>query len=152
VAYLAGGAVQLASAASRLPGGKSGSPVLAPPISVGSCCRKRKQRKYEARKYEAIAIGAVLKGKVMRRSGAPTQKAAGFGGPPCREPRPLWIPRLTSSLTASLPCGTSTGCVQLQPSMPNELGSALAGVATARAAPSVIAALNTTLVINNVLP
>jgi hypothetical protein len=147
VAYLPGGAVQLASAASPLPGGKSGSPVLAPPISAGSCCRKRKQRK-----YEAIAIGAVLKGKVMRRSGAPTQKAAGFGGPPCREPRPLWIPRLTSSLTASLPCGTSTGCVQLQPSMPNELGSALAGVATARAAPSVIAALNTTLVINNVLP
>jgi hypothetical protein len=39
--------------------------------------------------------------------------------------------------------------VQLQPSGPNELGSALAGVATARAALSVIAALNTTFVINN---
>lgn len=39
--------------------------------------------------------------------------------------------------------------MQLQPSGPNKLGSALAGVATARAAVSVIAALNTTFAINN---
>jgi DNA-binding transcriptional ArsR family regulator len=39
--------------------------------------------------------------------------------------------------------------MQLQPSVPNELGSALAGEATARAAKSVIAAVNTTFVINN---
>jgi hypothetical protein len=50
-----------------------------------------------------------------------------------------------------LPCGTSAGCVQLQPSAPNELGSALAGLGIARATPSVIATVNTTLVINNVL-
>jgi hypothetical protein len=50
---------------------------------------------------------------------------------------------------ASLPCGMSMGRVQLQPSAPNELGSALTGVANARAAPSVIAAVNTTFVINN---
>src|ERR1700684_36416 len=39
--------------------------------------------------------------------------------------------------------------MQLQPSVPNELGSALTGEATARAAKSVIAAVNTTFVINN---
>jgi hypothetical protein len=39
--------------------------------------------------------------------------------------------------------------MQLQPSVPNELGSALAGEATARAAKSVIGAVNTTFVINN---
>jgi len=50
-----------------------------------------------------------------------------------------------------LPCGMSDGCAQLQLSAPNKLGSAVAGVATARAAPSVIAAVNTILVINNVL-
>ena len=42
--------------------------------------------------------------------------------------------------------------MQLQLSVPNELGSALAGVAIARPVPSVIATVNTTLVINNVLP
>jgi hypothetical protein len=42
--------------------------------------------------------------------------------------------------------------MQLQPSVPNELGSAPAGVATAIAAPSAIAALKTTFVINKVLP
>jgi hypothetical protein len=55
-------------------------------------------------------------------------------------------------LTAGLPCGTSIGGVQLQPSVPNELGSALAGVAIASPVPSIIATVNTTLVINNVLP
>jgi hypothetical protein len=39
--------------------------------------------------------------------------------------------------------------VQLQLSVPNELGSAPAGVATGIAAPSAIAALNTTFVITN---
>ncbi|MEA2203170.1 MAG: hypothetical protein QOI89_3953 [Solirubrobacteraceae bacterium] len=54
-------------------------------------------------------------------------------------------------MTAGLPCGTSTGCVQLQLSAPNKLGSAPAGAASAVAAPSAIAAVNTNLVINNVL-
>jgi hypothetical protein len=41
--------------------------------------------------------------------------------------------------------------VQLQLSAPNKLGSAPAGAAIAVAAPSAIAAVNTNLVINNVL-
>jgi hypothetical protein len=45
----------------------------------------------------------------------------------------------------------SIGWVQLQRSRPNALGSALAGAGNARAALSVIAALNTIFVINNVL-
>jgi PPE-repeat protein len=57
--------VQLASAASPLPAGESGLPMLPPlmppPISAGSGWRKRKQPK-----YEDIAIGAELKGKVIR--------------------------------------------------------------------------------------
>jgi hypothetical protein len=55
-------------------------------------------------------------------------------------------------LAAGLPCETSIGCVQLQLSVPNELGSALAGVAIVRPVPSAIATVNTTLAINNVLP
>ena len=56
--------VQLASAASPLPGGLSGMPMpplMPPPISPGSGWRKRK-----AQKYDDIAIGAELKGKVMK--------------------------------------------------------------------------------------
>jgi PPE-repeat protein len=58
--------VQLASAASPLPAGGSGlpmlPPIMPPPISsAGSGWRKRKQQK-----YEDIAIGAELKGTVMR--------------------------------------------------------------------------------------
>jgi PPE-repeat protein len=57
--------VQLASAASPLPAGESGLPMLPPlmppPLSAGSGWRKRKQPK-----YEDIAIGAELKGKVIR--------------------------------------------------------------------------------------
>jgi hypothetical protein len=45
----------------------------------------------------------------------------------------------------------SDGCVQLQLSARNKLGSAPAGAAIAVAAPSAIAAVNTNLVINNVL-
>jgi PPE-repeat protein len=56
--------VQLASAASPLPAGEAGlpmlPPIMPPPISAGSGWRKRKQPK-----YEDIAIGAELKGKVM---------------------------------------------------------------------------------------
>ena len=56
--------VQLASAASPLPGGLSGMPMpplMPPPISPGSGWRKRK-----AQKYDDISIGAELKGKVMK--------------------------------------------------------------------------------------
>jgi PPE-repeat protein len=58
--------VQLAAAATPLPAGESGLPMLPPlmppPISpAGSGWRKRKQQK-----YEDIAIGAELKGTVMR--------------------------------------------------------------------------------------
>jgi PPE-repeat protein len=56
--------VQLASAASPLPGG-SGMPMMPPlmppPVSPGSGWRKRKPQK-----YDDIAIGAELKGKVMK--------------------------------------------------------------------------------------
>ncbi len=56
--------VQLASAASPLPGGLSGMPMpplMPPPISPGSGWRKRK-----AQKYDDIAIGKELKGNVMK--------------------------------------------------------------------------------------
>jgi PPE-repeat protein len=58
--------VQLASAASPLPAGEPGLPVLPPimppPISAGSGWRKRKQQKYEDLEY-----GLELKGTVMQR-------------------------------------------------------------------------------------
>jgi PPE-repeat protein len=57
--------VQLASAASPLPAGGPGMPMLPPlmppPLSPGSGWRKRKQQK-----YEDMAIGAELKGSVMK--------------------------------------------------------------------------------------
>ncbi len=59
--------VQLASAASPLPAGDVGfpmlPPIMPPPISAGSGWRKRKQQKYEDLEY-----GAEVKGKVMPRS------------------------------------------------------------------------------------
>ncbi|BBZ45617.1 PPE family protein [Mycobacterium parmense] len=58
--------VQLASAASPLPPGDAGMPMLPPlmppPISAGSGWRKRKQQKYEEQEY-----GARVKGSVMPR-------------------------------------------------------------------------------------
>jgi PPE-repeat protein len=56
--------VQLASAASPLPGGTGMPmmpPLMPPPMSPGSGWRKRKPQK-----YDDIAIGAELKGKVMK--------------------------------------------------------------------------------------
>ena len=57
--------VQLASAASPLPAGGSGMPMLPPlmppPVSPGSGWRKRKQQK-----YEDMEFGAELKGSVMK--------------------------------------------------------------------------------------
>jgi PPE-repeat protein len=56
--------VQLASAASPLPGGTGMPmmpPLMPPPVSPGSGWRKRKPQK-----YDDIAIGAELKGKVMK--------------------------------------------------------------------------------------
>jgi hypothetical protein len=70
---------------------------------------------------------------------------------PRTEARPLWIPSSSWSLSASLPRGSTVARVQLQRSGPNALGSATAGVASVRATPTVIAAVNPTFVINNVL-
>jgi hypothetical protein len=67
-----------------------------------------------------------------------------------RYPRPLWIPRVIGSLAGAggLPFETGAGGLQVQPSVPNGLGSALVVVADATAALSAIAAASKSLGIN----
>jgi hypothetical protein len=55
-------------------------------------------------------------------------------------------------VSADPPSGAVTVPSQLQLRTPNKLGSALAGIAAATAAPSAIAALNSTFVITNHSP
>jgi hypothetical protein len=68
---------------------------------------------------------------------------------PCSQARPFWIPWSTWSVTGALPSGYVTGGLQVQPRVPNELGSALAGAATPNAVTSAIAVPSKTLVITN---
>jgi hypothetical protein len=67
---------------------------------------------------------------------------------PGRYPRPLWIPRVIGSVAGALPGGPGAGGLQVQPSVPNALGSALVVVADATAALSAIAAVSKSLGIN----